>query len=112
MKKYRVLAVLLAISFGQAFAVELKISPFRLNYIVYYQILHKMMGVPLGEFKNVGVISETPSKLVFEYDGKRYTATTFTGQGVIHVQMPNGMNNRYISQVRFPSIVLTDFDKF
>ncbi|MGL5720827.1 MAG: hypothetical protein ACRCY4_00280 [Brevinema sp.] len=112
MRKCSVLVMLLALGLGQAFAVELKITPFRLNYIVYYQILHKMKNVPLADFKNITIISETSSKLVFEYDGQQYTATTFVGQGVIHVQMPEGMNNRYISQVRFPSIILTDYDKY
>lgn len=94
-----------------SFAVEVVMSPFRINYLVYYQILYKLKGVPVTEFKNVNVIKDTASKLVFEYAGKEYTATLFNGQGSIYVTMPDNENPRYITQARFPAVILSSFDK-
>lgn len=92
-------------------SLEVKTSPFRLNYLVYYHILYKMQGISMNKFKDVTVISDKSSELVFEYEGKRYTANLLSNPGAIYVTMPEGMRNRFITQNRFPAILLVDMDR-
>lgn len=92
-------------------SLEIKTSPFRLNYLVYYHILYKMQGISMNKFKDVTVVSDKSSELVFEYEGKRYTANILSNSGAIYVTMPEGMRNRFISQSSFPAIVLVDLDR-
>lgn len=92
-------------------SLEIKTSPFRLNYLVYYHILYKIQGVSMNKFKDVTVVSDKNSELVFEYEGKRYTANFLSNSGAIYVTMPEGMRNRFITQSSFPVLILSDLDK-
>lgn len=85
-------------------AVKVHFDGFRLNRYVFYQVFHKVQGIAMSEFKNITIIEDTAHKLIFEYAGKRYEALII-GQGVIFVDMPEGMNDRYLSQDKFPSII-------
>lgn len=92
------------------FSLEIFMTPFRFNYYVYYQILYKTQGISPQEFKNIVVQEDTTTKLVFQYDGKTYSAHVLS-QGAILVKMPDGLRDRYLSQNRFPKIILYNFDK-
>lgn len=92
------------------FSLEVIITPFRFNYYVYYQILYKTQGVSPKEFKNIVVQEDTSTKLVFQYDSKTYSAHVLS-QGAILVKMPDGLRDRYLSQNRFPKVILYNFDK-
>ena len=87
------------------YSVKADLTPFRLNNYVYYEILYKIRGISGTEFKNVVVIEDTAKKLIFEYNGQRYTAKNLV-QGAIHVEMPEGLRDRYLTRTAIPAILL------
>ncbi|MDK2819027.1 MAG: hypothetical protein KFW21_06235 [Spirochaetota bacterium] len=90
-------------------SVILKLTPFRLNQYVYYEILYKIRGIATTEFKNIKIIEENSSKLVFEFNDQRYTANNLV-QGSIYVEMPEGFKDRYLIRSSVPSIILSQYD--
>ena len=101
------LSILLLVIFFTipTYSVKFELTPFRLNNYVYYEILYKIQRIPATEFKNVVVIEDTAKKLVFEYNGQRYTAKNLV-QGAIHVEMPEGLRDRYLTRTSIPAILL------
>ncbi len=92
-----------------SYSVKAIITPFRFNQYVYFEILHKVEGIPPTEFVNITVVEDTPTRLVFEYNGKQYKAQNLT-RGAIYVDMPAGRQNRYLSRTYVPSLVLSRYD--
>lgn len=90
------------------YSVKVEFPPFRLNTYVYYQILYKIRGIATTEFKNIVVIEENSKKLIFEYNGQRYTAQNLV-QGAIYVEMPEGLKHRYLTRTTIPSIILSEY---
>ena len=86
-------------------SVEIELTPFRLNNYIYYEILYKIQGIQSSEFENVVIVEETATKLVFEYNGQRYTAKNLA-QGAIHVEMPEGLKDRYLTRTSTPALLL------
>ncbi len=84
------------------------LTPFRFNNYVYYEILYKIEGVNPSEFANINIIEETSLKLVFEYNGQRYTAQNLS-KGAIYVDMPEGRSDRYLTRASVPSLVLSRY---
>ncbi|MGL4676789.1 MAG: hypothetical protein ACRCWI_03880 [Brevinema sp.] len=91
------------------YSLKYTLTAFRFNNYVYYEILYKIEGIAPKEFNNITIIEETSNKLVFEYNGQRYTATNIA-KGAIYVSMPEGRKNRYLTRRQTPSIVLSQFD--
>ena len=90
------------------YSLKAILTSFRLNNYVYYEVLYKIQGIPATEFETIVVIEENSRKLVFEYNGQRYTAKNLT-QGAIHVDMPEGFNDRYLTRTTLPTILLSQF---
>ena len=108
MIKTRLSILLLAIFFMAAiptYSVKAILTAFRLNNYVYYEILYKIQGISTTEFENVVIIEENATKLIFEYNGQRYTAKNLA-QGAIHVEMPEGLRDRYLTRTSTPALLL------
>ena len=91
-----------------SYSVKAKLTAFRFNNYVYYEVLYKIQGISSTEFENVVVIEENSKNLVFEYNGQRYTAKNLA-QGAIHVDMPEGLKDRYLTRTSIPTILLSQF---
>ena len=107
------LSILLLVTFFIAaipsYSVKVEFPPFRLNTYVYYQVLYKIRGIATTEFKNIVVIEENSKKLVFEYNGQRYTAKNLA-HGAIYVEMPEGLRHRYLTRTTIPTIILSEYE--
>ena len=90
------------------YSLKFELPAFRLNTYVYYEILYKIQGIATTEFKNIVVVEENSKKLVFEYNGQRYTAKNLA-QGAIYVEMPEGLKHRYLTRTIVPSIILSQY---
>ena len=103
------LSILLLVTFFMTtiptYSVKIELTPFRLNNYVYYEILYKIRSILSTEFKNIVVVEENSKKLVFEYNGQRYTTKNLV-QGVIHVEMPEGLKDRYLTRTTTPALLL------
>ena len=103
------LSILLVVTFFIAaiptYSVKAELTAFRLNNYIYYEILYKIQGISATEFKNVVVIEESATKLVFEYNGQRYIAKNLA-QGAIYVDMPEGLKDRYLTRTSTPALLL------
>ena len=105
------LSILLVIFFVitiPSYSLKSELTAFRLNNYVYYEILYKIQGISTTEFENIVVIEDNSKKLVFEYNGQRYTAKNLA-QGAIYVEMPEGLNHRYLTRTTVPTILLSQF---
>ena len=103
------LSILLLVTFFMTtiptYSVKTVVTAFRLNNYIYYEILYKIQGISSTEFVNVVIIEENATKLIFEYNGQRYTAKNLA-QGAIHVDMPEGFNDRYLTRTSTPALLL------
>ena len=111
MIRTKLLILLIAAFFATAipsYSLKIKFSAFRLNNYVYYEILYKIQGISSTEFANIVVIEENSKKLVFEYNGQRYTAKNLA-QGAIYVDMPEGLRDRYLTRSSIPTVILSQF---
>ena len=91
-----------------SYSIKAKLTAFRLNNYVYYEVLYKIQGISTTEFENIVIIEENSKKLIFEYNGQRYTAKNLA-QGAIYVDMPEGLRDRYLTRTTLPTILLSQF---
>jgi len=107
MKKITILSLFSVVSLlpSHLLAMEINLNGFRFNRYVYYQVLYKVQGIKTTLFNDIIIKKETPKQLFFEYQGQEYKAFIMS-HGMIYVDMPSNLRDRYLSRDRFPAVIL------
>lgn len=110
MYKTKIFIVFMAVFFITLPSYSLKyiLTPFRFNNYVYYEVLYKIEGISPTKFNDIVVVKETSTMLVFEYEGRQYTAQNIA-KGAIYVDMPEGRKDRYLTRKSIPSLILSGY---
>lgn len=110
MKKLGILTLMCASMVSSAtFGVTFELKKFRLAYFVLYETLYKIEGIPTTEFKNVKITKEGTTVFKFEYNGRSYGAY-YIAPNALYIDMPEGLNDRYIARPRINYLILSTFE--